>query len=76
MLQGLFMGGQAPPCADAADSNDDGRYNLLDPIWVIQFLMGNAGSTLPEPFTQPGDDPTNTDSLGCDTPPSSTCVEL
>ena len=71
----LFLGNDEPRCLDAADSNDDGRYNLLDPIWVIQFLMGNAGSTLPEPFTQPGNDPTN-DTLGCATPPSSTCVEL
>ena len=72
MLQNLFMGGQAPPCADAADANDDGRLNLLDPIWVIQFLVGNLGSSLPEPFTQPGDDLTN-DTLGCGTPPGTTC---
>ncbi len=71
LLKSLFMGGQQPPCADAADVNDDGRHNLLDPIWIIQYLIGNL--TLPGPFTQPGDDPTD-DALGCETPPKSNCV--
>ena len=64
VLQYLFLAGDPPPCLDAADANDDGRINLLDSIWIFQFLIGNLGPTLPEPFTDSGVDPTE-DSLDC-----------
>lgn len=69
----LFLGGDAPPCLDAADANDDGRLNVLDPIWMFQFVIGNdaIGPALPEPFTTLGEDPTE-DSLDCQSPPEST----
>jgi len=66
LLQYFFQSGVAPPCQDAADANDDGRLNLLDAIWIFQFLITNVriGPTLPEPFTKVGEDPTE-DPLDC-----------
>ena len=68
LLQHLFLAGAAPPCLDAADANDDGRLNLLDPMWIFQFVLGNEGPTLPEPYTSVGSDPT-ADALGCASTP-------
>ena len=52
---------------DAADANDDGRINLLDPITIFQVLIGSLLFP-PEPFLFLGPDPTP-DSLDCLTPP-------
>ncbi|MFN0059890.1 MAG: cohesin domain-containing protein [Planctomycetota bacterium] len=38
MLAVIFQGAPAPGCADAADTNDDGVFNLADPIYGINYL--------------------------------------
>ena len=38
----LFIGGEAPPCLDAADANDDGRINIADTIWLVSHLFGGG----------------------------------
>ena len=38
-LNYLFLGGEAPPCLDAADSNDDGIVDISDPIYILNFLF-------------------------------------
>ena len=35
-LSFLFLGGQGPPCKEAADSNGDGRVDIADPISTIR----------------------------------------
>jgi hypothetical protein len=68
ILQDLFAGGPAPPCLDAADANNDGRYNLVDAIVIFQFLFGNPAVLIPEPYLEIGSDTDG--SLGCATPPA------
>ena len=71
LLRFLYAGGEAPPCADAADANDDGRLNLFDSIWIFQWILGNpAVETLPEPFLVVGQDVTP-DALECGIVPRS-----
>jgi hypothetical protein len=65
ILAYLFQAGAPPACDDAADSNDDGRVNLLDAIYLFQFLIGGLGPELPEPFESAGVDPTQ-DTLNCE----------
>ncbi len=60
----LFQSGAPPTCEDAADSNDDGRINLLDAIFLFQFLIGGLGPELPAPFVSAGVDLTQ-DTLNC-----------
>ena len=55
-------------CLKAADSNDDGRLNVVDPIALVSELFGR-GDGLPEPFAECGSDPTE-DALGCRGPSS------
>jgi hypothetical protein len=54
---------QTLPCLSAADANDDGRINIIDPLAVVSTLFGRRGD-LPEPFPGCGDDPTE-DGLSC-----------
>ncbi len=65
ILAYLFQAGAPSTCEDAADSNDDGRINLLDAIYLFQFLIGNLGSELPAPFASAGVDLTQ-DTLNCE----------
>jgi hypothetical protein len=58
-----FLGGPAPVCQDAADSDDDGRYTLTDAVLVLQHLF-LGGAPPPAPFPEPGEDPSD-DSLDC-----------
>jgi hypothetical protein len=60
----LFQAGDAPPCPDAADFDDDGVINLTDAINLLVFLF--QGGTPPEPpgHEMPGVDPTGDDNLG------------
>ncbi len=69
LLDYLFANGQAPPCLDAADANNDGRLNIVDPITIFQMVFGNAAVTIPAPFDSFGRDTGS--SLGCATPPES-----
>ncbi len=52
-----------PPCADAADVNDDGRRTVDDLLYYISYAFGNGPAPKP-PFTSRGTDPT-ADSLTC-----------
>ncbi|MBI4586365.1 MAG: DUF1565 domain-containing protein [Planctomycetes bacterium] len=57
ILSYLFLGFEAPRCADACDSNDDGEVDITDGIHLLSFLfLGTV--TLPPPSAQPGFDPT------------------
>jgi hypothetical protein len=62
----LFAGGDAPPCRDAADADDDGRIIITDGIFVLNFLfLGGERPPPPSPGAPcPGADPTP-DLLDC-----------
>ena len=60
----LFLGGDAPPCLDAADANDDGDINLSDAVYDLTYLF-TGGLPPAKPFPRCGVDPTS-DGLGCD----------
>ncbi len=62
----LFLGLRAPGCLDATDTNDDGRLDLADPIFCLDFLF-RGGASPPEPFPLRGPDPTE-DELPCSLP--------
>ena len=63
VLNYLFLGGDDPPCEDAADANDDGGLNITDGIFILNFLF-LGGATPPPPQEACGPDP-GTDELGC-----------
>lgn len=64
MFIALFRGGPQPQCQDAADANDDGTFNLSDPIYVLRLLFqGNWGRPYPSP-TNKDFDPTG-DRITC-----------
>ena len=52
----LFQGRPSPLCQDTADTNDDGKIDLSDAVYLLQYLY--QGSTLPEPSSEKGFDPT------------------
>lgn len=63
-LNGLFLGGPQPPCADAADADDSGTLNLTDAVFSLNYLF-QSGPVPPEPGpTTPRPDPTE-DALSC-----------
>lgn len=39
VLNFLFLGGETPPCMDAADADDNGSVNITDGIYVLNFLF-------------------------------------
>jgi hypothetical protein len=39
LLNFLFLGGNAPGCADACDANDDGELNITDASFLLNFLF-------------------------------------
>lgn len=51
-------------CMDACDANDDGKVNLADTVYLLNFLF-QSGATPLEPFPNPGLDPTE-DQLDCE----------
>jgi hypothetical protein len=59
----LFLGAEAPPCADAADANDDGGINLSDAITLLGYLFADPGPGV-LPSATLAADPT-ADDLGC-----------
>jgi hypothetical protein len=64
LLNFLFLGGQRPPCLDAADSDDSGRLDLTDALGILNFLfLGGTRLAAPGP-EEAGQDPTP-DTLGC-----------
>jgi hypothetical protein len=42
-LNHLFASGPAPPCELACDVNDDGRFDLTDPLQILNFLFRGGG---------------------------------
>jgi hypothetical protein len=72
ILDHLFLGGPAPECLDAADTDDDAELSLTDPIVVLSWLF--LGGPAPEPPSPTagsypggdcGTDPTASDGLDC-----------
>ena len=52
-------------CEDACDSNDDGKINLADSVYLLNYLF-QFGPITPDPGPDnEGSDPTD-DNLGCD----------
>lgn len=65
ILVHLFQGTNEPTCYKAADTNDDGKYDLSDSVYLFSFLfVGRAPP--PEPTDTCGVDPTE-DELTCNT---------
>jgi hypothetical protein len=63
LLFHLFAGDEAPPCLDAADSNDSGTLDVADAVQILCWLFID-GDAPPVPFPDCGFDPTE-DGLGC-----------
>jgi hypothetical protein len=63
LLQAIFQDGPEPPCLEAADASDDGRLNLLDAVFILQWRFGGSRD-LAEPFRAVGPD-CDGDGLGC-----------
>jgi hypothetical protein len=63
ILNALFHDGRPSPCADAADSNDDGQVDISDAVHVIRYLF-LTGEAPPPPFPECGLDGTE-DEIGC-----------
>lgn len=67
ILEAVFLGGRALPCADAADANDNGRIELSDAVSILNHLF-RGGPPPVSPYPAPGVDADATDTLGCDRP--------
>ena len=61
-LEYLYLGGPAPSCLDAADTNDDGALDVADP--VLSLFQQFHGAEVPGPRPDCGEDPTE-DNLTC-----------
>lgn len=67
---GALFDGSSVACTDACDTNDDGTFDLADPISALSHLF--AGAAAPAaPFPGCGEDPTP-DPLSCFVAPA-TC---
>jgi hypothetical protein len=63
LLSYLFLGGEGPPCADAADVDDNGRLEITDAVRLLGHLfLGDQPPPLPHPTASA--DPTD-DALEC-----------
>ena len=58
-----LFAGRPIACEDAADTNDDGRTDVTDSIYLLEFLF-RGGAAPPEPVTC-GVDPTGDDGIEC-----------
>jgi hypothetical protein len=63
ILTRLFLGGDEPPCLDAADVDDSGELNLTDAVRLLTHLF-LGGLPPQEPFPQCGRDVT-LDNIEC-----------
>jgi hypothetical protein len=63
ILSELFSGLDFVHCDDAADANDDGRVDISDALYLLQYLFLGTRAP-PDPFSSCGSDPTP-DGLGC-----------
>ncbi len=64
VLNHLFRSGDGATCEKAMDVNDDGTIDISDPVRLIAALFQGEANTVPEPFPDPGLDPTP-DDLEC-----------
>jgi len=65
LLDWIFRGMPPPPCLEAANANNDSIIDLSDPIWLLQYLF-KGGPPPSEPFPNAGLDPSQGDTLGCE----------
>ena len=66
---GYQFDGITVACMDACDANDDGKINLADSVYILNYLF-IFGPEMPAPgAVTPGADPTE-DNLGCDVTPA------
>jgi hypothetical protein len=63
LLQHLFGRGVVPPCASAADANDNGNLEIGDGLAILLYVFLGQ-ETLSEPLASCGVDPTP-DGLRC-----------
>jgi hypothetical protein len=65
ILNELFAGGPASPCADATDANDDGVESVGDAVLLVEYIFRGSGVPPPAPGPETcGPDPT-ADPLDC-----------
>ncbi len=64
LLNHLFGGGDAPTCADAADSSDAGGATITSAVFILNFLFSGGTSPPPPGHEECGVDPTE-DELDC-----------
>ncbi|MEM7231597.1 MAG: thrombospondin type 3 repeat-containing protein [Planctomycetota bacterium] len=60
----LFLGGETPPCRDAADANDDSSIDITDGIYILNYLFLGGPSPLRPGPDSCGEDTTD-DGLDC-----------
>lgn len=65
MLDRLYATPGAP-CRDACDANDDGSFDISDPVSVLSALFVAGATSLPLPYPDCGTDITDDDPLDCD----------
>ena len=64
MLSWLFLGGAAPGCVAAADSNADGTINISDPTHALNYLF-LGGDAPPAPSECGNSESADDEALGC-----------
>ena len=64
----LFAGTGSPLCGDSCDMNDDGGFDISDAVFLLSNLF-SSGNFPPAPYPNCGVDPTDTDSINCDSFP-------
>jgi hypothetical protein len=64
LLRCQFVDGPCPSCLDAADFNDDGRINISDPSYLLNWRF-LAARPPPPPFPDCGMDETRDSIRGC-----------
>jgi hypothetical protein len=65
-LDFLFLGGNAPPCADAADADDNGKLELTDAVAILGELFTDTGE-IADPYPGRGSDRNADDLPPCHT---------
>jgi hypothetical protein len=75
LLGYLFLGGEAPRCAEAADSDNSGVVDITDALTILNYLF--MGGLAPAPPGPPGapcgtdpDEPGSPGDLGCEEYPA------